>query len=168
MEAACAEADSNAQVANSPARRATTDEGVTRVCDRRRAGRTGWLASHRPAARLGELGRYGAFSVWRAWGGRKPRRGKARQGKSRYLHTVARRLAGRSGLAGAVVGRPGFCGRGESWAATRLRCIKGKATKGTSRVVGYPWPWLVRTKGKRKSTGHTLRMCGWAGPARDR
>lgn len=113
MEAACAEADSNAQVANSPARRATVGEQVTRFCDRRRSGRPSWLqCSHRPAARLGELGRYGAFSVWRAWGGRKPRRGKASQGKSRYLHTVARRLAGRSGLAGAVTGRPGFCGRG--------------------------------------------------------
>ena len=81
MEAACAEADSNAQVANSPARRATVGEQVTRFCDRRRSGRPSWLqCSHRPAARLGELGRYGAFSVWRAWGGRKPRRGKASQG----------------------------------------------------------------------------------------
>ena len=76
---------------------------------------------------------------------------------------MARRLAGRSGLAGAVVRRPvlAFCGRGAELDRAGLRrgavpSKEEKATKGTSRVAG----WLPVVVGKRKSTGHTVRTCG--------
>jgi hypothetical protein len=140
---------------NSPARRATTDdEGDS--CLRSGGGLAGFTPPCAARHGLGSWEGHGTFLCVARVG-----RAEA-QAKARYLgthHRVARRLAGRSGLAGAVFGRPGERAGQRRVCGTYIHTSE-KSHNGNGPV----WPAVldrglcVCRKGKRKSTGHTIRV----------